>query len=73
MKPGKHRKNIWPPLEDSAALSSEEQNPIIKLVMDVSMSKETLLEDYVLLTNRFNIHLCSDYCLKKGKTGRESL
>jgi hypothetical protein len=43
----------------------------IKLVMDVSMSKETLLEDYVLLTNRFNIHRCSDYCLKKLKTGRE--
>ena len=73
MKPGKPRKNLWPPLEDSAALPSEEQNPIIKLVMDVSMSKETLLEDYVLLTNRFNIHLCSDYCLKKAKTGRESL
>ena len=39
--------------------------------MDVSMSKESLLEDYVLLTNRFNIHRCSDYCLKKLKTGRE--
>jgi hypothetical protein len=41
--------------------------------MDVSMSKETLLEDYVLLTNSFIIHLCSDYCLKKAQTGRESL
>jgi hypothetical protein len=30
-----------------------------------------LLEDYVLLTNRFNIHRCSDYCLKKSKTGKE--
>jgi hypothetical protein len=39
--------------------------------MDVSMSKETFLEDYVLLTNRFNIHRCSDYCLKKSKTGKE--
>jgi hypothetical protein len=62
---GNLEKNLWPPLEDSAALPSEEQNPIIKLVMDVSISKETLLEDYVLLTNRFNIHRCSDYCLKK--------
>jgi hypothetical protein len=39
--------------------------------MDVSMSQETLLEDYVLLANRFNIHRCSDYCLKKSKTGKE--
>jgi hypothetical protein len=46
-----------------AALPPEEKNPLIKLLMDVSMSQETLLEDYVLLTNRFNIHRCSDYCL----------
>jgi hypothetical protein len=34
-------------------------NPLIKLLMDVSKSQETLLEDYVLLANRFNIHRCS--------------
>ena len=45
----------------------KKKNPLIKLLMDVSMSQETLLEDYVLLTNRFNIHRCSDYCLKKIK------
>ena len=38
--------------------------------MDVSSSQETLLEDHLLLTNRFNIHRCSEYCLtsKSGKT-----
>jgi hypothetical protein len=60
---GKPRKNLWPPPEGSAALPPEDKNPLIKLLMDVSMSQETLLEDYVLLANRFNIHRCSDYCL----------
>jgi hypothetical protein len=37
--------------------------------MDASSSQESLLEDHLLLTNRFNIHRCSDYCLtlKSGK------
>jgi hypothetical protein len=39
--------------------------------MDVSKSQETLLEDYVLLANRFNIHHCSYYCLKNSKTSKE--
>jgi hypothetical protein len=45
---GKPRKNLWPPPEGSAALPPEETNPLIKLLLDVSMSQETLLEDYVL-------------------------
>jgi hypothetical protein len=53
----KPRKNLWPPPEGSAALPTEENNPLIKLLMDVSMSQETLFEDYVLLANRFNIHV----------------
>ena len=38
--------------------------------MDVSSSQETLLEDRLLLTNRYNIHCCSDYCFtsKSGQT-----
>jgi hypothetical protein len=39
---GKPRKNLWPPPEGSAALPPEEKNPLIKLLMDVSMSQETL-------------------------------
>jgi hypothetical protein len=39
--------------------------------MDVSMSQETLLEDYVLLANRFNIHRCSYYCLQNSNTSKE--
>jgi hypothetical protein len=44
---------------------------LVKLLMDVSKSQETLLEDYVLLANRFNIHRCSYYCLKNSKTSKE--
>ncbi len=33
--------------------------------MDVSSSQESILEDYLLITNRLNIHRCSDYCLRK--------
>ncbi|CAC5388042.1 unnamed protein product [Mytilus coruscus] len=62
-------KKLWPPPEGTAPLPPEDKNPLIKLLMDVSLSQETLLEDHILLTNRFNIHRCSDYCLtsKKGK------
>jgi hypothetical protein len=63
------RKNFWPPPEGTAPLPPEEKNPLIKLLMDVSSSQESLLEDHLLLTNRFNIHRCSDYCLT-SKSGR---
>ena len=60
---------MWPPPEGTAPMPPEEKNPLIKLLMDVSSSQESLLEDHLLLTNRFNIHRCSDYCLtlKSGK------
>ena len=65
---GNSRKNLWPPPEGTAPAPPEEKNPLVKLLMDVSENEETLLEDYLLLTNRVNIHRCSDYCLrKKGK------
>jgi len=63
---GKPRKDLWPPPEGSAPLPPDEKNPLVKLLMDVSLSQETLLEDHLLLTNRFNIHRCSDYCLSKS-------
>ena len=37
----------------------------------MTVSQQTLLKDYVLLTNRFNIHRCSDYSLIKSNTGKE--
>jgi hypothetical protein len=35
---GKHRNNLWPPPEGSAALPPEEKNQLITLLMDVSIS-----------------------------------
>ena len=35
--------------------------------MDVSESQKSVLEDHLLLTNRINLHRCSDYCLRKPK------
>lgn len=37
--------------------------------MDVSDSWHSLLEDDILVTNRINIHRCSNYCLQLPKTG----
>ena len=43
-------------------LHRKKKETLIKLLLDVSSSKETLLEDYLLLQDRFNMHCCSDYC-----------
>ena len=64
---GEPRKYLWAPPEGSAPPPPEEDNPLIKLLMDVSDTQETLLDDHLLLTNRFNLHRCSDYCLTKNK------
>lgn len=64
---GNPRKQMWGPPEGSAPAPPEEKNPLIKLLMEVAISQETLLEDHILLTNRINIHRCSDHCLKSQK------
>ncbi|WAQ97056.1 hypothetical protein MAR_029746 [Mya arenaria] len=71
---GKPRKDLWPPPEGTAPAPPEEKNPLVKLLMDVCDSQYSILEDYLLLSNRFNIHRCSDYCLrfnKHNKTEKE--
>ncbi|XP_060572109.1 uncharacterized protein LOC132730247 [Ruditapes philippinarum] len=59
------RKDLWAPPEGTAEPPAEEHNPSLKLLMDTSESQESLLEDYLHLCNRINIHSCSDYCLRK--------
>ena len=65
---GNPKRNLWRPPEGTAAPPPEENNPLFKLLMDISSSQESLLEDHLLLTNRFNLHRCSDYCLKSSKS-----
>ncbi|KAK3083478.1 hypothetical protein FSP39_023709 [Pinctada imbricata] len=67
---GEPRKEFWPPPEGTAQVPPEDKNPLIKLLMDVSQSQESLLEDHLLLTNRINIHRCSDYCLCLPRNSR---
>ena len=61
---GKPRKDMWPPPEGTAPPPPEERNPLVKLLTDISDTQESLLEDHILLTNRVNMHRCSDYCLR---------
>ena len=61
------KKQFWPPPEGTAQAPPEDKNPLIKLLMDVSSSQETFLEDHLLLCNRINLHRCSDYCLRPPK------
>jgi hypothetical protein len=59
---GFSKNKLWPPPVGFTPQPPEEKNPLVKLLMDVSLSQETLLKDHLLLTNRFNLHRCSDYC-----------
>ena len=65
---GEPRKDCWPPPEGTAPAPPEEKNPLVKLLTDICDTQETLLEDYLLLCNRINIHRCSDYCLRPPKS-----
>lgn len=57
---GNPRKDLWPPPEGTSQPPPEELNPLVKLLMDVSVTQESLLEDHLLLSNKFNLHRCSD-------------
>jgi hypothetical protein len=57
---------------DPECSSPAEKNPLVKLLMDVSESQESILEDYLLLCNIINLHRCSDYCLRAPKNSPSS-
>ena len=60
---GSPRKDLWPPPEGCAPAPPERKNPLTKLLIDVSETHTSLLEDILQLTNRINLHKCSDYRL----------
>jgi hypothetical protein len=70
---GHSKKDMRPPPEGLAPPPPEEANPLAKMLMDVSVTQESLLEDYLLLTNRVNIHRCSDYCLRKSRNNNKRI
>ena len=62
---GTPNKNLWPPPEGNMPPPPDDENPLFKLLMDVSNSQDSVLEDYLYLTNRVCMHRCSDYCYRK--------
>ena len=68
------------PDDDTAAESPQgtaepppkEDNPLFNLLSDISMSQETMALDNLLLTNKVNIHRCSDYCLRASKRSKSN-
>ena len=62
----------YEPNQGTAPSPPEEKNPIVKLLMDVCSDQDSLLEDYLLLANRINLHRCSDYCLQEPKSKKNT-
>ena len=62
---GQPNKHLWAPPEGTAQAPPDDMNPLIKLLMDISENQQSLLDDYIMLCNRINLHRCSDYCLRK--------
>ena len=68
---GQPRKDLWPPPEGSAPPIPEEQNPLLKLLGDVADTQENLANDHLMLTNKINLHSCSDFCWRKNRAGKK--
>ena len=64
------RKDLWSRPEGTTLDPPDEKNQLIKLLMDVSDTQESLLEDHLLLTNKININRCSAFCWTKPKRGQ---
>ena len=65
---GSSRKDLWPPPEGTSPVPPEEDNPLLKLLMDVSETQKSVVQDHFLMTNRINLHRCSNYCLRYPRT-----
>ena len=66
---GSPKTDLWPPPEGTAPAIPEEDNPLMKLLSDVAQTQEELINDHLLLTNKINLHVCSDFCWKKNRKG----
>ncbi|XP_078350740.1 uncharacterized protein LOC144635515 [Oculina patagonica] len=67
------RKDLWPPPEGTADPISDERDPLVKMLMDISATQDEILEDHLLLVNRVGLHSCSDYCLRTPRHPQEGL
>ena len=70
---GKPRKDLWPPPEGSADPVPSDQDPLVKMLMDIASTQDAILEDHLLLVNRVGLHSCSDYCLRTPRHPEQGL
>ena len=66
---GQPRTDMWPAPEGTAPPIPEEKNPLVKLLCEAATTQGELLNDHILMTNKVNIHACSDFCWKKNRRG----
>ena len=68
---GQSRKDMWPSPEGTAPPIPEENNPLVKLLCEAATTRGQLLNDHILVTNKVNIDVRSDFCWKKNRFGEE--
>ena len=61
---GQSRKDMWPSPEGTAPPIPEENNPLVKLLCEAATTQGELLNDRILMTNKVNIDVRSDFCWK---------
>ena len=60
---GQTRKDFWPPPEGSAVQISDGRDPLVKMLLEIAATQNSIMEDHLLLVNRVGLH-SSDYCLR---------
>ena len=58
-KEGKTWKDLWPLPEGSADPLPNDQDPLVKMIMNTASTQEAILESCLLLVNRVGLHTCS--------------
>ena len=61
---GKPQKDLWHMPEGSADPIPNDQDPLVKMLMDIASTQDAILEDHLLLVYPVCLHSCSDYCLR---------
>ena len=70
---GKPRKDLWPLPEGSADPIPNDQDPLVKMLLDIASTQDAILEDHLLWVNRVGLHSCSDYCLRTPRHPEQGL
>ena len=72
-KEGKTWKYLWPLQKGSADPMPNDQDPLVKMIMNIASTQEAILDDHLLLVNWVGLHSCSDYCLRTPRHPEQGL